>query len=174
MNESLSFPIGRYQKPNDLSFEALQMYIDEIEDLPDTLYFELEKYAPFEFDEPYRPGGWTKRQVVHHIADSHMNSYIRFRWALTEENPTIKAYDEQKWAELPDAKEEDIEISLALISALHKRWVALLRSLNAEDFQRTFVHPEDGKTYTIAELIPLYAWHGKHHLAHVELEVEEK
>jgi uncharacterized damage-inducible protein DinB len=173
MNDHLRFPIGRYQKPADLSYNALQEYIDEIEALPDLLFYELEKLAEFELDEPYRPGGWTKRQVVHHIADSHMNSYIRFRWTLTEDTPTIKAYDEKKWAELPDARNESVEVSLALIRALHERWVLLLRAMSPEDMQRSFIHPEGGKTYTLAELIPLYAWHGKHHLGHLALEVDE-
>ncbi len=163
------YPIGRYQRPADLSWEAMQPMIDEIEDLPTTMAFAVDQLTEDELDEPYRPGGWSKRQVIHHVADSHMNSYIRFRWALTEDKPTIKAYDEKKWAELPDAKTESVEISLALIDALHQRWVTLLRALGPEDLKREFVHPEDGKTYSIAELIPLYAWHGKHHLGHLEL-----
>lgn len=165
----LRFPIGRYQRPDDLSWEALQSYIDEIAEFPDNLLIAADQFTEDELDEPYRPGGWTKRQVVHHIADSHMNSYIRFRWTLTEDTPTIKAYDEKKWAELPDARNESVEVSLALIKALHERWVLLLRAMSPEDMQRSFIHPEGGKTYTLAELVPLYAWHGKHHLGHLEL-----
>lgn len=169
MNEHLRFPVGRYQKPDDLSLPALQKFIRDISGLPALLAKEVAGLSEQELDSPYRPGGWTKRQVIHHIADSHMNSYIRFRWTLTEDTPTIKAYDEAKWAELPDAKNEPISISLALIEALHNRWVKLLEALTEEDLKRTFLHPEDGKAYSLAELIPIYAWHGKHHLGHLKL-----
>lgn len=119
-----------------------------------------------DLEKRYRPGGWTARQVIHHVADSHMNAYIRFRLALTEEQPTIKPYDEKRWAELPDARSADVAVSLALLDSLHHRWVLLLRTLKMEDFRRTYNHPE----YGIRRLdwnVLLYGWHGRHHVAHV-------
>jgi uncharacterized damage-inducible protein DinB len=115
---------------------------------------------------PYRPGGWNVRQVVHHLPDSHLNSYIRFRLALTEDNPVVKPYQEAAWAELHDARSAPIELSLALLESLHQRWALLLRSLSERDFARTFQHPELGQL-TLAWNLGLYAWHGRHHLAHI-------
>jgi hypothetical protein len=119
-------------------------------------------------DTPYREGGWTARQVVHHLADSHLNSYARFRLALTEERPTIKPYDEKRWAELPDAKDGPVAPSLALIEGLHARWAALLRTMTAQDFQRVFVHPDRGEM-TLERTARLYGWHCRHHLAHLAI-----
>ena len=119
-----------------------------------------------QLDTPYRPGGWTVRQVVHHYADSHANSYVRFRLALTEDAPVIKPYDEQRWAELPDAKSAPISVSLTLLSALHQRWVLLLRSLDDQTFARTFIHPELGEM-RLDKTLGLYAWHCHHHVAHI-------
>jgi hypothetical protein len=122
--------------------------------------------APHQLATPYRDGGWTVAQVVHHLADSHMNAYMRTRLALTEENPTIKPYDEKRWAELADAASVAIEVSLALLDALHLRWTTLLGSIASWDFDRTFQHPERGPM-TIDRLVALYAWHGRHHVAHI-------
>jgi uncharacterized damage-inducible protein DinB len=119
-----------------------------------------------QLDTPYRDGGWTVRQVIHHVADSHMNSYVRFRLALTENEPTIKAYDEKLWAELPDARTAPVEISLAMIEALHRRWVLLLKSFGPSDFARTVRHPQHG-TMTLDDAVALYEWHGRHHTAHI-------
>jgi len=119
-----------------------------------------------QLDTPYRPGGWTVRQVVHHVPDSHLNSYVRFRWALTEEEPDIKAYHEDRWAELADARTAPVEVSLALLDSLHARWVALLRSLNEQEWKRTFRHPQHG-LITLEKNAALYAWHGRHHTAHI-------
>ena len=119
-----------------------------------------------QLDTPYRPGGWTVRQVVHHLPDSHMNAYVRFRLALTENEPTIKPYEQQLWAELPDAKTADIEMSLKLFEGLHQRWVLLLRSMKPEDFHRKYIHPESGVN-VLDNVLQLYAWHGKHHVAHI-------
>ena len=119
-----------------------------------------------QIDTPYRPEGWTVRQLVHHLADSHLNAYVRHRLALTENNPTIKPYDENLWAELSDAKSAPIESSLQLLEAMHERWAALLKSMPAADFSRTLNHPERGPM-SLDQMIELYAWHGKHHVAHV-------
>jgi hypothetical protein len=120
-----------------------------------------------QLDTPYRPGGWTVRQVVHHVPDSHLNAYVRIRLALTENTPTIKPYEEARWAELPDARTLPIEASLGLLEGLHVRWVALLGGLGAADGARQFHHPEHGRLITVDELIAMYAWHGEHHVAHV-------
>src|SRR6476620_9464894 len=120
-----------------------------------------------QLDTPYRPGGWTVRQVVHHVPDSHLNAYTRIKLALTEDEPTIKPYEEARWAELPDARTGPIEISLALLEALHRRWVLLLRELQPADFTRQFRHPEHGRAMSLDEVLALYAWHGRHHVAHI-------
>jgi hypothetical protein len=120
-----------------------------------------------QLDTPYRPGGWTVRQVVHHVPDSHLNAYVRIRLALTEDTPTIKPYEEARWAELPDARTLPIEVSLALLEGLHARWVGLLGGLGPADGARQFHHPEHGRLITVDELIAMYAWHGEHHVAHV-------
>jgi hypothetical protein len=123
--------------------------------------------GPFAFEgTPYRPGGWTVRQVVHHLPDSHLNSYVRFKLALTEEGPTIKPYYEDRWAELEDARHAPLNISLTLLESLHRRWVMLLRSLAEKDFARTFLHPELG-VMSLEKNLSLYAWHGRHHVAHI-------
>ncbi len=120
-----------------------------------------------QLNTPYRPGGWTARQVAHHVPESHMNAYIRFKLALTEQNPTIKPYDEDAWSKLADVSREPVETSIVLLEALHKRWVTLLETMKPEDFARTVVHPEYGKQMSLDELLQMYAWHGKHHAAHV-------
>lgn len=163
MNEK--YPIGKFQYDGEITDQVTEAWIQEIEDLPKLLRFSVEKLNQEQLDTPYRSGGWTIRQVVHHLADSHMNAYVRFKLALTEEKPTIKPYDEGKWAELPDSK-LPIEISLAILDALHQRWVTLLRSLSNADMKRTFIHPESGEV-SIGKNIGIYAWHGKHHLAHI-------
>ena len=124
--------------------------------------------SPAELDTRYRPGGWTARQVVHHLADSHINSYVRFKWALTEDEPVIKAYHEERWAELVDYRATPIVTSLDLLDALHERWSSLLKNLDSDQLDRTFIHPESGRT-PLRVNIGIYAWHGRHHLAHIEL-----
>ncbi|OFV90830.1 MAG: metal-dependent hydrolase [Acidobacteria bacterium RIFCSPLOWO2_12_FULL_65_11] len=123
--------------------------------------------TPDQIETPYRPGGWTVRQVVHHVPDSHLHAYARFKLALTEHEPTIKPYDEAKWAELPDTQTVSPEVSLTLLEALHQRWVALLRSLSPADYRRTFRHPDRGRVLTLDEVLGIYAWHGRHHVAHI-------
>ncbi len=142
--------------------------ITDIETLPAQLRAAIEALPPGALDQPYRPGGWTRRQVVHHLADSHMNAYMRFKLALTEDNPVIKPYDQNAWAATADAGAgSDIEASLKLLEGLHERWVRLLRSMTEADFQRTFTHPEHGRTFTLAYTLEQYANHGKKHLGHI-------
>ena len=165
--EALRYPIGKFQWPSQSSLQDIQRWIDEIERFPYNLGEVIEHLPETLYKAPYRPGGWTIQQLVHHIADSHMNSYIRFKWALTEEAPTIKAYDEKKWALTPEVEAAPLDFSVDLLKSLHTRWVVLLRQLKDSDWERTFVHPESGKVYSLAATAALYAWHGKHHLAHI-------
>jgi uncharacterized damage-inducible protein DinB len=159
------YPIGKFQFDGEITDRVTEAWIQEVEDLPNLLRLSVEKLNQEQLDTPYRSGGWTIRQVVHHLADSHMNAYIRIKLALTEENPTIKTYDEGKWAELPDSK-LPIEVSLSMLDALHQRWVTLLRSLSHGDMKKTFFHPDLGEL-SVGINIGIYAWHGKHHLAHI-------
>ncbi|MGK2934441.1 MAG: YfiT family bacillithiol transferase [Gemmatimonadaceae bacterium] len=162
------FPIGEFQRPTKLSEAERAAAIAEIEATPAALRAAVNGMSDAQLDGTYREGSWTLRQVVHHLADSHVNSYVRFRLALTENHPTIKPYDENKWAALEDARTLPVEVSLKLLEALHSRWVALLRSLKPADFDRTIDHPENG-TMTIDQLLAMYAWHGEHHVAHIRM-----
>jgi uncharacterized damage-inducible protein DinB len=162
----LRYPIGPFQDDGPLTDEQRQRLIAQIEAAPAKLRAAVEGLSPQQLETPYRPGGWTVRQVVHHLPDSHLNSYIRFRLALTEDEPAIKPYDEHRWAELDDARHAPIDISLALLQSLHRRWVLLLRSLTARDFARAFLHPELG-VVSLEMNLSLYAWHGRHHVAHI-------
>lgn len=162
------YPVGRfaYDAPNDAAERAAA--IAAIAALPAQMRAAVDGLSDAALDTPYRDGGWTARQVVHHVADSHANAAIRVRLALTEDAPTIRPYDETRWAELADARTLDVGPSLALLDGLHARWTALLHSLDAGGWARTFVHPERDRTYTIDEATQMYAWHSRHHLAHVE------
>lgn len=160
------YPIGTFEFEGEISAQQREEWIRDIEDLPAQLKAAVQGLSEEQLNLPYREGGWNSRQVVHHIADSHMNSLIRFKLALTEDVPTIRPYYEDRWAELTDSK-MDIQVSLALIEALHTRWVVLLRSLGTEDYSRTFHHPESGKTLPLDYNLGVYAWHGKHHVAHI-------
>jgi uncharacterized damage-inducible protein DinB len=164
--EDLSYPIGKFKAEPEVTDAERRQFIDDIAAAPAALRAAVQGLSKEQLDTPYRPGGWTVRQVVHHLSDSQMNAYIRFRLALTENEPTIKPYEQQLWAELPDAKTADIEMSLKLFEGLHQRWVLLLRSMKPEDFQRKFVHPESGIN-VLDKTLQMYAWHGKHHVAHV-------
>jgi len=163
-----SYPIGRFQFPDTVTPAMRGQWLDDIAQTPSRIRSALEALNTAQIDSPYRPGGWTARQVVHHVADSHMNSYIRCRLALTEDEPLVKPYHEDRWARLTDASEAPVELSLSLLDALHHRWMILLRSLSPEEMQRTFRHPEMG-LMTIEKNIALYSWHGKHHTAHIGL-----
>jgi hypothetical protein len=171
--ETLRYPIGIFNMPKRITLETIGRWIDEIEHLPDQLRMAVKGLNKQQLDTPYRPGGWTIRQVIHHLPDSHMNSYIRFRWALTEDKPKIKAYHEDLWAELDDAKNGNPEISIILLEALHIRWSMLLRSLTLEQLHKTFIHPDSRKEIRLDENIGNYAWHGKHHLAHINNCIQE-
>jgi uncharacterized damage-inducible protein DinB len=164
--EKLRYPIGRFRSRAGLSRAEIEELIDDLASLPGDLREVVDSLSREHLDTPYRPQGWTVRQVVHHLPDSHLNSYIRFKLALTEEDPTIKGYDEAAWAELPDGRGEDVEGSLVLLEAIHRRWAHLLRSLELEDYARTFRHPETG-VVTLERNLQLYVWHGRHHLGHV-------
>jgi uncharacterized damage-inducible protein DinB len=162
----LSFPTGRFQRPASLDADARTRAIDVIAATPARLREAVRGLTDEQIDTAYRPGGWTVRQVVHHLPDSHLNAYIRFKLALTENEPTIKPYDEGRWAELVDSKVVPIATSLSLLDAVHERWVAILRAMSASDFERPLIHPENGRQ-RLDQMLALYAWHGPHHVAHV-------
>jgi uncharacterized damage-inducible protein DinB len=162
----LRYPIGNFQFPSKFTEQDRKGAINIIESTPTKMRAAVKGLSDKQLDTPYRPGGWTVRQLVHHVPDSHLNAYIRFKLALTEDVPTIKAYDEQLWAKLEDSKSTPIETSLTLLGSLHDRMTILLRSLKAEDFARKFNHPERGPM-TVDSLLALYAWHGPHHVAHI-------
>lgn len=165
--ELLRYPIGKMPNPATFTQEEVQSWIVDIEKLPQQLRDAVQNMTVAQLDTPYRPEGWTVRQVVHHVADSHINAMIRLKLALTEDNPTIKPYEEQLWAELPDTK-MDIEISLALIENLHLRFVKILRGMAWADFRRTFYHPGLAESVTLGALASMYSWHGRHHTAHIK------
>jgi hypothetical protein len=159
------YPIGKFQIDPQVTPEKRRAWIEAIAACPENLRAAVNGLGERELDTPYRPGGWTVRQVVHHVPDSHLNAYCRVKLALTEDEPTIKTYREERWAELPDSK-SDIENSLALLAFLHQRWVLLLRAIAHEDWKRTLQHPEMG-VMTLETLVSLYAWHSRHHVAHI-------
>lgn len=166
--QNLSYPIGKFQKPETITSDIIQGWINDIEQLPEQLAMAVHGLSDAQLDTPYRPGGWTVRQVVHHLVDSHVNCYIRFKLALTEDTPTIRPYNEKFWAELPEAKSAPLDFSLDFLAAIHKRWVLVLRSMSAEDMKRKFYHPEDEVYVALETAIGSYHWHGRHHLAHIE------
>ena len=160
------YPIGRFAFPETITTSDNETHIGEIAEAPTQLYEAVASLSEEQLDTPYREGGWTVRQVVHHLADSHCNSFLRFKLALTEDEPTIKPYDQVAWAELPDAKSAPILPSLELLDSLHSRWVILLRSLSSDQLRRGFNHPELGPV-RVDRNISLYAWHGRHHVAQI-------
>ena len=164
--DELKYPIGKFKFPEKISPADRTTFIREIEETPASMRAAVKGLNDAQLDTPYRPGGWTLRQVVHHVPDSHMNSYIRFMLACTEDSPTIRTYEEQLWAELPEAKTGPIAMSLNLLDALHIRWVMRLKNLGPDDFSKTFVHPQLGPV-ALERALALYAWHGKHHVAHI-------
>lgn len=165
MND-LRYPIGKFTYDGPLTEDQMRTFLDDIAHAPAKLRAAVQGLSDARLDTPYRPGGWTVRQAVHHVPDSHLNAYVRFKLALTEEVPTIKPYAEDRWAELPDTKATPIETSLTLLDSLHDRWARLLRSLKPEDWKRTFRHPDLG-TMSLEKTLALYAWHGRHHVAHI-------
>ncbi|MDL4839456.1 YfiT family bacillithiol transferase [Aquibacillus rhizosphaerae] len=161
----MKYPIGKFEFDGEITESVTEEWIHDIENLPRILRDAAGDLDNEQLDTPYRSDGWTVRQVIHHLADSHMNAYIRFKLALTEENPVIKPYEEAKWAELTDYN-LPIDSSLSLLEALHRRWTNLLRSLSPADMKKTFVHPDAGEV-SLGTNIGIYAWHGRHHLAHI-------
>ena len=162
----LRYPIGKYQPVEKLSEENRKQLLTQIEEAPKKLRAAVAGLSREQLATPYRDGGWTVQQVVHHVADSHMNAYTRFKLALTEHEPTIKPYNETRWAELSDSSSTPVETSLALVDALHQRWINLLRGMSSADFQRRLNHPERGPM-SLDDTLALYAWHGRHHVAHI-------
>lgn len=162
----LRYPIGKFEHSGSSTPEQRAQYIHDIDEAPARLREAVRFLTPRQLDTPYRPDGWTVRQVVHHVPESHMNAYVRLKLALTEDSPTIKPYNEDAWSKTPDVAITPLEISLALLENLHLRWVTLLRALTPADFARTFRHPELGQQ-TLDRYVAMYAWHGKHHVAHI-------
>ena len=167
-NDNLKYPIGKFQKPTLIDKRNIENWISIIEDFPKKLNIEINNPEEKDFEKQYRPNGWTVRQIINHCADSHMNSLIRFKLALTEQRPVIKPYLEDLWAELSDTKIISVKSSLMILEGLHERWVYLLNSLSNEDLERQFEHPETGELISLKMNIGIYAWHCEHHLAHIK------
>lgn len=165
--EHLRYPIGRFKRPTEVSAEERIQWIEVLKNLPSNLEALCEHITEKQLDTPYRPGGWNVRQVIHHLADSHMNCLLRFKLALTEDNPTICPYREALWAELPDVWQVDIHQSLSILQGVHSRLVAILHSMDESQFARTFHHPEMKRDMRLDTTLALYAWHSEHHLAHI-------
>ena len=163
----LRYPVGAFDFPADVTGGDRREFIREIAELPRKLREAVAGLTDAQIDTPYRPGGWTVRQVVHHLADSHIHSYIRFKLALSEDQPTIKPYDEARWAEMKEARTAPVGVSLDLIDALHRRWVMLLENMTDADFKRAFHHPEHG-IMPLEPVVEMYAWHCRHHVAHIQ------
>ncbi|HEU4887785.1 MAG TPA: putative metal-dependent hydrolase [Thermoanaerobaculia bacterium] len=163
----LRYPIGKFERRDELSADERRAMIDTIAAAPERMREAAAGLSEAQLDTPYREGGWTVRQVIHHVPDSHLNAYVRLKLALTEDDPLIRPYDEALWADLPDSEKTPIEVSLTLLESLHARWVTLLRSLNEADFRRTLRHPEHSGVLTVDWLVAMYAWHSRHHVGHV-------
>ena len=168
MSDHLQFPIGKFAEDRVVTADKRAAWIAQIAATPAALRAAVSGLSDHQLDTPYRPGGWTVRQVLHHVPDSHMNAYIRMKFAVTEDAPAIKPYEESRWAELPEAKSGPIDMSLALLDGLHRRWIAFLRALAVAEFDKVYVHPELGRV-TLDEGIALYAWHSRHHTEHVRI-----
>jgi uncharacterized damage-inducible protein DinB len=166
MNDDIRYPTGKWIRQPSIDAKTCADMIQQIAATPSALAAAVKGLTDAQLDTPYRPGGWTPRQIVHHLVDSHMNAYIRFKLGMTEDNPTIKAYDEKKWAETVDGATAPVETSLAMIDGLHRRWVQFLTSMDMNGFARTIQHPERGPM-ALSDLLQLYAWHGRHHTAHI-------
>jgi len=164
--EDLRYPVGRFQRPQSLEPKQRRAAIDTIAEAPTKLRAAVSGLTDAQLDTPYRPEGWTVRQVVHHVPDSHLNAYTRFKLALTEDTPTIKPYNEAAWATLEDSKTTPVATSLALLDAVHDRWIRILRAMSPSDFSRTLNHPENG-IMNLDQMLDLYEWHSRHHVAHV-------
>ena len=167
------YPIGSFVKKESYSPEDISGYLKQLQQLPGYLQDEIQGFSTQQLDTPYREGGWTVRQLVHHIADSHLHAYIRMKWTLTEENPLIKAYDEKLWAQTEE-NDADPDLSILLLKSLHNKWIALIKTLTPASLAKIFVHPQTKKEVRLDTLIALYAWHGLHHLAHIQVLKKKK
>ena len=167
-DDALRYPVGKFVPQESYSKPELDACIQRIESLPQKIQTLVTGLSAKQLDTTYRDGGWTARQVIHHLADSHMNAYIRFKWTLTEDTPTIKAYNEKLWAETPEVQ-LDPQLSISILKALHLKWAALLKSLGAEDLKREYIHPETKKNNRLDRIVAMYAWHGEHHLGHLKI-----
>ncbi|MGJ8594019.1 MAG: YfiT family bacillithiol transferase [Aquaticitalea sp.] len=172
--ESLKYPIGQFVKPNCIDASLIEQWISDIEDLPSSIMTLVNGLTVEERHFSYRPDGWTIKQVVHHCADSHMNAFIRFKLALTEESPTIRPYYEDRWANLIDGNDDDLIDTLFVLKGLHSKFGKLLRNISQEDLSRDYIHPEHGQRFRLDHAIGMYAWHGNHHLAHILQALEYK
>ena len=166
--EQLKYPIGRYQKPGMVTDDLWAEWISTLNAFPSWLDVCIENLDERQLNVPYREGGWNIKQVIHHVADSHMNAYIRVKLALTEDNPTVKPYDEAAWAELADTQVVPVNVSVTLVHALHRRLVALLQHMQPSERERTYFHPEHKRNFPLWEVVALYAWHSRHHAAHIQ------
>lgn len=166
--EQLKYPIGKAQIPENITKKNIEVWISDIERFPQEIEFLVKQLSEKQLDTPYRENGWTIRQVIHHCYDSHTNSYIRFKWTLTEDTPIIKAYFEDRWAEIFDSKSAPISLSLDGLKALHSKWVYLLKNISEKDLEKGFIHPETKAKVSLKENIGIYAWHCQHHYAHIE------
>lgn len=163
----LRFPVGKFSSPAIISNTQINEWIRELEIFPAEVRRISASLTDHQLDTTYRPGGWTLRQVLHHLPDSHLNAYMRFKLAVTEDKPMIRPYDQDRWAECGDAKSAPVMLSVSLLESLHYRWVAFLRTLTEEQFHRIYIHPEHNKEFVLKEVLGMYVWHGKHHLAHI-------
>jgi len=172
--EKLKYPIGQFIMPDIFDENQAQIWISEIEALPAQIKKTTENLSEDELKQVYRPDGWTLKQVIHHIPDSHMNAYIRFKQAITEDIPVVRPYYEERWAETEEAKNGDIKMSVMLLESLHQRWVVFLKTIKFEDYQRKYIHPSVDKELTLANMLGMYAWHGKHHLMQITNTIKQK
>jgi hypothetical protein len=166
MNDDLRYPVGKYL-PQPFSHKQKEKWLLDLKFLPSELELSVQNLDAHQLETPYREGGWTVQQLVHHVADSHINAYVRFKLGLTEENPTIRPYEQDDWVKLNDVKTVPINVSLTLLHALHQRWVAMIENLSEDELERTVFHPEHKKQISLWVLLGMYAWHGKHHVAHI-------
>lgn len=171
-DDALRYPTGKFRPQPAYTEQELDEAIRRISGIPSAIEAVVKDFYAKDLDTRYRDGGWTARQVLHHLSDSHMNAYIRFKWTLTEHTPVIKSYNEKLWAETPEVKLDPL-ISLSLLKALHTKWVALIRSLSLQDLQREYIHPETEKHVRLDRMVALYAWHGEHHLGHLKIVAEK-
>lgn len=167
--EQLQYPIGKFEFGKSYSAEQTSAHIAAIEQFPGLLKTVVSQLTPSKLAETYRPGGWTPGQIIHHLADSHLNAYIRFKLTITEDLPVIKPYNQDTWANLEDSRNAPLELSVALIDSIHQRWMFLLKVVSGDDLKRKYVHPEYKREFRLDELLALYAWHGKHHLEHLKI-----